>query len=139
MSTEPGGDPPQRVSVSLEALRTEIRLANAELEIRLTNALASKSSVEQLQIEQNRIQSRLELVEATQARREPLAARFDKEFDAIKDDVELLQKSKASDDAVKSYKRYLLGGGAITAIILIAQFLLAVWVATQGAGGGASA
>lgn len=133
MSTPTEGDPPQRVSVSLEALRTEIRLANAELEIRLTNALASKSSVESLSADVNRMEVRIENVEALQHAREPLVKKFELEFDGVKKDVELLKTGKASDEAVKSYKRYLLGGGAITAILLIAQFLLAVWVATQGA------
>ena len=137
MSTPTEGDPPQRVTVSLEALRTEIRLANAELEIRLTSALASKSSVESLVADHNRMEARLEAVEKLQNAREPLARKFENEHDKLVADVAALQTGKASEDAVKSYKRYLLGGGAITAILLIAQFLLAVWVATQG-GGGAS-
>jgi hypothetical protein len=38
----------QRITVSLDTLRTEIRLANAELELRLTQTLAEKDDLESI-------------------------------------------------------------------------------------------
>lgn len=96
--------PVQRVSTSLETLRTEIRLANAELELRIIDRVASKAAVEQLarQVEKN-------------------TARID-----------ALDEDKAGRDAVRDMGRYFVGGGILTTIIMICQLALTFWLTTRG-------
>jgi len=96
--------PVQRVSTSLETLRTEIRLANAELELRIIDRVASKSVVEDLkrQVEKNT-----------------------ERLDALDED-------KAGREAVKNITRYFIGGGVLTTLIMVCQLVLTFYLATHG-------
>lgn len=121
-----------RVSFSVDTLRTEIRIAVAELELRLVEKLASKDTVDRLSSEVAGQGTRLAALEKSSAQREPLAVKFEQEWDAVKKDVEHLKTNKAEDDAVQSYKRYFIGGGVLAAFFMAAQLMLAIYVQTQG-------
>ena len=96
--------PAQRVSTSLETLRTEIRLANAELELRIIDRVASKAVVEDLKGDVKVLRERL---------------------DALDED-------KAGREAVKAITRYFIGGGVLTTLIMVCQLALTFYLTTRG-------
>jgi len=96
---------PQRINVSLEALRTEIRLANAELEIRIIDRMASKEEVRTLRDRVNK----------------------------LADDVDTLAEDKAGREAVRNVTRYFIGGGVLTTLIMVAQLAISFYLVKNGA------
>jgi len=96
--------PAQRISTSLETLRTEIRLANAELELRIIDKVASKDAL-------HTVEGRVLAVEAA---------------------LEALEKDKAGREAVQNITRYFIGGGVLTTLMLLAQLVLTFYLATNG-------
>lgn len=103
-SDEPNGhSPAARISVSLETLRTEIRLANAELELRIIDRVASKQEAEALRVWVNKLQEQ----------------------------VDHLEEDKAGREAVSGTLRYLIGGGVLTTIFMLIQLALTFYVVTQ--------
>jgi len=96
-------EPVQRVSTSLETLRTEIRLANAELELRIIDRVASKRAVDDLKTE----------------------------VSTLRDRLDALDEDKAGREAVKAITRYFIGGGVLTTLIMICQLALTFYLTTR--------
>ncbi len=101
---EDTNSPAQRVSTSLETLRTEIRLANAELELRIIDRVASKTVVEDLK----------------------------KDVATLRDRLDGLDEDKAGREAVKNITRYFIGGGVLTTAIMVCQLALTFYLTTHG-------
>lgn len=97
-------EPAQRISTSLETLRTEIRLANAELELRIIDKVATKEAV-------NKVEQKIATLETQ---------------------LEALEKDKAGREAVASMTRYFIGGGVLTTLIMICQLCLTFYLTTRG-------
>lgn len=104
---------PQRISVSLDVLRTEIRLANAELELRLMDKLVQKGDLAVLAV-------RIEKLEASE--REyltllPLREALIREHSEMRGDIERLEADKIGQEAVAQFKNRIIGGSVVAAVV----------------------
>lgn len=95
--------PAARINTSLETLRTEIALANAQLEIRITDKVASREAVQKLETNVQKLTDR----------------------------VDNLDEDKAGREAVKAITRYFIGGGVLTTLIMLCQLALTFYLTTH--------
>lgn len=104
MANDEQYNPAQRVNTSLETLRTEIRLANAELKIDILDRVASREAMQKVEADVTKLTDR----------------------------VDALDEDKAGREAVKAITRYFIGGGVLTTLIMIAQLAMTFYLATHG-------
>src|SRR5271167_668520 len=112
-------DSTPQIHISLEQLRTEIRLANAELELRLQSNLASKVEVDNLNRQLIDVRHVASTADKWISQNQTSIDNLIKNQAQTEKDIEELKTNKASEEAVSNYKRWLLGGGIFITLFTI--------------------
>lgn len=96
-------NPAQRVNTSRETIRTEIELANAKLELRIIDKVATREAMAKVEADVTKLTER----------------------------VDALDEDKAGREAVKAITRYFIGGGVLTTLIMLCQLALTFYLTTH--------